>query len=53
MDSKLGNDEVKEMRGFMDSETVVRLVGWKVTNSRLQSKDEKIRHGRQGKEEGD
>lgn len=27
MDSKLGKEDVKEMRGFMDSEKVVGLVG--------------------------
>lgn len=42
-DSKLGNDEVKEMRGFMDSGTVVGLVGWRVTTSKLWSKDGRAR----------
>lgn len=39
MDSKLENDTVKELRRFMNSKTGAELVGWRVTNSKLWSKD--------------
>lgn len=37
------NDEIKEIRRFMDSEKVVGFVDWRVTNSKLWSKDCRVR----------
>lgn len=43
MGSKLGKEEMKEMRQFMDSEKMVGLVGWRFTSSKLQSEDTGVR----------